>query len=478
MQPQINFLSQEEQEQIHQAALWLLSNVGMRMPSQEAVDIMQKAGAKIEGENIIKVPAELVEQAVETAPKRKGFVLYGREEKYDIHFDTDTPFISSMQEATHVIDIETRQRRPATDRDLADMVRLMDALENVGIIASLITPQDVTKETAEWYALATMLKNTSKHIFSACPGAGFVRDAVAMGSLAAGGEKEFQRRPFIQFGVLTRPPFQISRLEVEALIEISRQGLPTRLAAGVIAGVTAPQTLAGTVAQAHAEILTCLVLSQLVRPGTPIMYSCTARTFDMKTANVAMSSPESAIMRGAQMQMAQYLGLPMNVMGSLRDAKVLDAQAGFETGMVGLIAALRSDGITSLQFDMDTLVDFSDLIFTNEALGALKRVAKGFSVDEYTLALDIMREVGHGGSFLGSKHTLQNFRKELWIPRLFDHHAWPEWEKAGGKDIEQRARERAKVILASHQPERLDPRVEAEIDRIAREATIDYTKSI
>ena len=106
MQPQINFLSQEEQEQIHEAALWLLSNVGMQMPSAEAIDIMQKAGAKIEGKDIVKITKELVTRAVETAPKRDGFVLYGREEKYDIRLGKDAPpALCSMQEATHVLDL-------------------------------------------------------------------------------------------------------------------------------------------------------------------------------------------------------------------------------------------------------------------------------------------------------------------------------------------------------------------------------------
>ncbi len=478
MQPQISFLSPEEQERIHQAALWLLENVGMQMPSREAVDVMRKAGAKIEDKNLIKVPAGLVTYAVEKAPKREEFILFGRDEKYDIHFGKDTPVLCSMKSATHVIDLETRERRPCTNRDVADMVRLMDALENVNINAPTATPQDVSHETADWYAFATTLKNTTKPIFGPGTGAQCVKDVVKMAQLAVGGEEKFRERPFICFSILTRPPFQIDRLSLEALVELSRQRLPVILSSGPILGMTSPVTIAGTIAQVHAEFLAALVLSQLIGPGTPVVYTSFARSMDMKTASVAMSSPEFAILKGALGQMGRYLGLPVGMPAMLRDGKILDAQAGFETGAVGLVSAMAADMILGLQYDMDTLVDFADLVFCDEAMAALKRIARGFSIDQNTLALDVIKEVGHGGSFLSSRHTLQNFKKELWAPQLTERRAWAQWEKDGKKDIEQRAREKAREILAGHQPARLPAEVEAEIDQVVREAKVNYAESI
>jgi trimethylamine--corrinoid protein Co-methyltransferase len=176
--------------------------------------------------------------------------------------------------------------------------------------------------------------------------------------------------------------------------------------------------------------------------------------------------------------MAHYIGLPARSAGILRDTKVLDAQAGFETGTVGLVGAMAVDILDGLQYDMDTLVDFADLVFVNEAWGALKRIARGFAIDDNALALDTIKGVGPGGSFLSSKHTLSNFKKELWMPRLMERRPWAKWEQDGKKDMEQRAREMATEILASHHPKRLSPEVEANIDRIVNKATIDYTKSI
>jgi trimethylamine--corrinoid protein Co-methyltransferase len=236
--------------------------------------------------------------------------------------------------------------------------------------------------------------------------------------------------------------------------------------------MTSPVTIAGTVAQVHAEVLACLTLSQLVGPGTPILYASFARGMDMKTVSVTMSSPEFAILRGATSQMGCYIGLPVSMPAMLRDCKILDAQAGFETGIVGLIAVLAADMIVGMQYDMDTLVDLADIVFCDEAMGALKRIARGFTVDENSLALDIIQNIGHGGSFLSSRHTLANFKSELWTPRLTERRSWSQWERDGSKDMEQRCRERAREILASHKPRRLDPEQESEIDRITHEAQV------
>ena len=256
-------------------------------------------------------------------------------------------------------------------------------------------------------------------------------------------------------------------------MELSRQALSVNLSSGPIAGVSCPVTLAGALAQSHAEVLAGLVLSQLVRPGTPVTYTSFARTMDMKTVNISMASPEVAILKGAGAQMGHYLGLPVIMPAFLRDAKILDGQAGFETGTVGLVCALAADVTVGLQYDMDTLVDFADMVFGDEAMAQLKRIARGTSIDRNSLALDVIKDVGPSGSFLSSKHTFQNFRREIWVPYLTERRDWARWYRDGHKDIEQRARERAREILASHQPPCLAPDVQTEIDRIAHEAKID-----
>jgi len=468
MKPQISFLSQEEQELIHNSALSVLSSVGFKMPSREALDIMQNAGAKIHGKDTVKIPADLVAYAVENAPKREEFALYGREEKYDIRFSEKIPSLSNMIGATHVIDLKTRERRPCTIQDVADMVLIMDALENFNMNGPLATPQDVPLDRSDWYALAVTLKNTSKPIFAPGPGARYVEDAVRMGSLAVGSEEKFRERPFICITTLVKCPLQLSLTSIEGLMEANRQGIPSLISSGPILGATSPVTLAGTLIQVHAEVLACLVLSQLVHAGAPVIYQSFARGMDMRSGNVTLSSPEWSILKGAAAQMGRYLGVPVRMPSFLRDSKVLDAQAGFETGSVGLVSTLSADMVVGPLLDMDCIMDFADIVFTDEAMAALKRIVRGFSIDENTKALNIIAEVGTGGDFLSTEHTLENFRREIWTPHLMERRDWSSWEKDGRKDIEQRAIEKAKEILANHNPARLASDIEAEIDQIAR----------
>lgn len=466
----------EEQELIHKKALWILANIGFQMPLPEAINIMRKAGARIEDENIVKIPEELINYAISKAPKRDGFILYGREEEYDIRFGIDTPVLCSMRSATHVLDLETQERRPCTVNDVADMVRIMDALDNIGLSAPTATPQDVPRQVAEWYALAATLKNTAKPICGPSAGARCVRDAVRMASLAAGSEKRLREKPFMYLSILVRCPLQMAPLSLEALIEASRHGVPFKLSSGPILGMTGPVTLAGALVQSYAEVLAGLTLAQLVRPEAPVIFGSTTRGMDMRTGCVTMASPEFAILKGASGQMGRSLGLPVCLPAFLRDSKVLDAQAGFESATVGLISCLSADMVRGMQYDMDILVDFTDFVFNNEAMGALQRIARGLKISDDTLAIPVIEKIGHGGSFLNSKHTLQHFKEELWMPRLFERRDWARWEKDGKKDIAQRARERTKEILSSHQPKCLPSEVENEIDNIVREATTELER--
>jgi len=478
MKPVLQFLSPAEIEAVHEAALQLLQNQGMQMPSEEALSILKGAGAKIEDNNIAKIPPHLVEYAVKHVPKRQEVVLYGREPENDIKFDVNTPVLANMTEATHIIDPVTRKRRLATNDDLARLTRLVDHLEHVKINSPPVTPQDVPGEVAELYSWATSIKNTSKHITGAALGSHGVRDAIRMASIAAGGVEHFRERPFISFWVLTRPPLQIDRLTLEALIEMSRWKVPAIISSGPIVGITSPVSLAGTIVQAHAEILACLVVSQLVNPGAPVVYTSFARSMDMKTGSVCMSSPEFAILKGAMGQMGRFLGMPVRMPAMLRDAKILDAQAGFETGMTGTICTLAADIFDAMQFDMDIVVDFADFVFCNECMGALKRISKELVVNTDTIALDTIKEVGHGGNFLKHKHTFKHFRQEIWQSQLMERRSWAGWEKAGAQEIKQVTLQKALEILEKEPVKYLSPAAEAEIDKIVQEAQVDYTRSI
>jgi trimethylamine--corrinoid protein Co-methyltransferase len=229
-------------------------------------------------------------------------------------------------------------------------------------------------------------------------------------------------------------------------------------------------TIAGTITQAHAEILGCLVVSQLTYPGAPIVYTSFARGVDMKTGNVSMACPEFGILKAALAQMGKYLDLPVRMPSMLRDAKLLDAQAGFETGMIGTVTGLTADLMDAMQLDMDLVVDFPDLVFCDECMAGIRRMAKDLVVDDDSLALEVMQEVGPGGTFLTHPHTFHNFRRELWMPKLFERRNWESWESDGSLDIFKVAENKVFEMLAAPPAKSLSAEAEIQIDEIVQKA--------
>jgi trimethylamine--corrinoid protein Co-methyltransferase len=470
MKPVIQFLSEQEIETLHRRALHLLQEIGMRLPHAEAQELLAQAGAEIVAEDVVKIPERMVNAATETVPKRQAVTLYGRDPQHDVTFNTHDPGLACMTMAVNVIDPHSREKRPATDADLAALTRVADQLEHIRVNGGLVTPQEVPGDYNDWYTWATTIKNTTKHITGGVLGARCVRDAAQMGAIALGDEKRFRERPFISGWVLTLPPFGIDTESLDALMEMSRWKIPAIISSGPILGTSSPITIAGTIAQAHAEILGCIVVSQLVNPGAPMVYTSFARGVDMRSGNVSMACPEFGILKVAMAQMGRFLDLPIRMPAMLRDAKVLDAQAGYETGMIGTVAGLAADLMDGMQLDMDLVVDFPDLIFCDDCMAGIRRIARELLVTEDTLAMEVMQDVGPGGNYLAHEHTFQNFRQELWNPAVLERRNWDAWEKDGFPDVFKVAEKKVLAMLASEPAKLLSKEAEDQIDAIVQKA--------
>jgi trimethylamine--corrinoid protein Co-methyltransferase len=470
MKPVLQFLSNEEIQIIHQSALQILSSIGMRLPHGEALELLSQKGAEIVENYVVRIPKRLVDAAIESVPKRKDVILYGRDPKHDVTFDNHEPALACMTMAVNVIDPHTRRKRTATNEDLVALTRIADQLEHIRVNGGLVTPQEVPGEFNDWYTWATTIKNTTKHITGGMLGARCVQDAAKMGAIALGDENVFRKRPFISGWVLTLPPLGIDAESLDALMEMSRWKIPVMLSSGPILGTSSPVTIAGTIAQAHAEILGCMVVSQLVNSAAPIVYTSFARGVDMKTGNVSMACPEFGILKAALAQMGKYLDLPVRMPSMLRDAKVLDAQAGFETGMIGTVTGLNADLMDAMQLDMDLVVDFPDLVFCDECMAGIRRMARNLVIDEKSLALETLKEVGPGGTFLTHTHTFENFRRELWMPKLLERRNWESWEKDGGLDIVKIAEKKVLDMMAAKPDKLLSAETEDQIDEIVIKA--------
>lgn len=466
-------LSKEEILQIHQAALEVLKDPGVKIEHEEALDILNRAGAEIEqAKQIAHIPSHLVEYALNHAPR--FMTVCGRDSKYDLKSGTGEVHFSNGHGATFVLDFDTGERRPATKKDLENVTRLDDALENVHLIFPQIYPQDVSTRALDRHISQALLSNTEKPVVATAYNGKGARDLIRMGIAIAGSEEVLRRRPMFTVSLGVVSPLLFERDRVDVLLEICRFGLPFQVYNIPSAGGTSPATLAGTLVMAVAELLAGLILTQLVKPGVPVRLEGYPSIIDQKYGCFTFACPEKALMAVAMTQMFRYYGVPHGVHGATTRANVLDAQAGYETGIFDMFTALSGSEVVieaiSSGIEDTVLSVHEQAVISNEICGMVNRVLRGIEVNPDTLALDVIREAGPGGEFLTHKHTLEHFKLENWDARLGNRMARDEWVESGALDIRARAREEVKRILATHHPKPLDTDVQRKLAQIVEEA--------
>ncbi|MBA7666508.1 Glycine betaine methyltransferase [subsurface metagenome] len=354
------------------------------------------------------------------------------------------------------------------------MTRLHDALENAHFIFPQIYPQDVPTRALDRHISQALLSNTEKPVVATAFDGKGARDLIRMGIAIAGSEEALRRRPMFTVSLGVVSPLLFERDRVDVLLEICRFGLPFQVYNIPSAGGTSPATLAGTLVMAVAELLAGLILTQLVKPGVPVRLEGYPSIIDQKYGCFTFACPEKALMAVAMTQMFRYYGVPHGVHGATTRANVLDAQAGYETGIFDMFTALSGSEVVieaiSSSIEDTVLSVHEQAVIGNEICGMVNRVLRGIEVNPDTLALDVIREVGPGGEFLTHKHTLEHFKLENWDARLGNRMARDEWVESGALDIRARAREEVKRILATHHPKPLDTDVQRKLAQVVEEA--------
>ena len=468
----VEVLSGDEILQVHEAVLKLLKDPGVRIKHAEGLDIFKRGGAEVDLEKqVVHIPPALVEYALNHAPH--FMTVCGRDPKHDLKSYKGVHY-SSGHGATQVIDIDTGEQRPATKKDLETNVRIHDALENTHFIFPEIYPQDVPEEVLDRHISQALLSNTVKPVIATAYGSNGAKDLLKMGIAIAGSQEALRQRPMFTVSLGIISPFIFEPNRVDVLIEMCRFGHPFQIYTIPSAGTTSPVTLAGTLALSVAELLSGLVLTQLVNPGVPVRLMGYAGTFDMRFGAFTFASPEKTLMAAALAQMLRFYGVPMGVHGSTTRANVPDAQVGFETGILNLFSALSGSDVviecTSASLE-DTVTSYPEqAIIGNEICSFINRILQGIEVNPDTLAVDVIREIGPGGEYLTHEHTMEHFRAESWDSQLGNRMVREKWEESGSLDIQAKAREKLKTILATHQPEPLAPEVQKKLQKIVDEA--------
>jgi len=467
---QYRLLDEDQLEQVHLATLQVLEEVGVRVEHPGALEIFKENGCWVDFDHkLVKIPEYILKKALSSVPSR--FTLYGKTPEYNVNVNTRNVYTIGGSSALWVLDLEGR-RKPATLEDLAQLTRLQDALENLHIMHGIVNPQDIPQPGFCRRLFATVMQNTHRNYYSQAEDAQDVRDQVEMASLIVGDKKKVSQKPIFTEVVCMISPLTHPREMLDVLIESAKWRIPLYIEADSQPGATSPVTLAGTLVEQNATILTGIVLAQLVNPGTPCVYSIASGIMDMKTGSYSGAAPETCLLHVATAQVAHFYNLPFQG-GTGIDAKIPDAQAGYERALQVLSCALSGVNFIHLSIGMMEqmlLASYEQCVIDNEILGATFRILQGMEVNSETLAVDVIKEVGPGGNFLAHEHTLKNFRKVEWFPKLTNRDKWSNWEAKGKMSMRQRARDEAKKILKEYHPPILSPELALELDKMAKDA--------
>jgi len=468
----LRYITKEQVESIHAATLEVLERVGMSSESERIMEAFKEAGAEVDFKSkLIRIPQHLVEEAIRKAPKE--IILCGRNPKHDILLEDSRIYFGLGGTPTpYILDIETGKFRRPAKQDFADATRLGDALPNLSYIMSIAGAFDVPCEAEYIHEFETMFNNTEKPIVYSSPGADAARRVLEMATVVVGGFEELKKRPILSLYSETASPL-IFAMENENMIEFAKASVPVTLGPMPLAGATAPVTVCGAAVIGNTESLAALTLIQLVNPGAPTIYSGWGGVMDPRTGRCAYGAPEfTMVTAGVNAQMAHYYELPSFGFGGCSDSKLPDAQAGAEVMMNALMSGLSG---VNLIHDCGYLAGGSVgsmemAVICNEVVGMVSRIVRGITVDDESLAVEVIKNVGPGGHFLSQKHTLKFVEREIYIPTIFDRRPEEIWKKAGEKAIREVARERVKEILKEHYPEPLPKDIKQKLAEIVTNA--------
>jgi len=473
----LRFLSNEQIYEIHVSTLDLLEHVGVQVESEEALKLLHEAGAAVDFKTKrARIGPDLVTEAVKKTPP--SFILHARNPERSLRIEDDRVYFQPGGLPTVVISLDGK-RRPATLRDVADLTRLYDYLEYVDVTAGGVFPTDIPESTHHVHAYLAKLENTDKVKYYGYFARGRIvaKDLVRMASVVAGGLEELRRKPVMMGWENPISPLSHGKGQTEMVLEFARLGLPIHIGPAIQAGATGPVSLAGVLVQQNAEVLSGIVIAQsAAEPGRrpPIVYGAVPALADMRYGTMVYGAAEPALMNVASVQLARYYGLICRGNGGATEAKTTDAQAGYESGITLLMAALGGANILtnasggSLEPGLGA-ISYEKAVVDNDIAGMVSRILNEITVSDETLALDVISRVGPGGHFLGQEHTRRLFEKEHFIPKVGDRTTPESWVKAGSKDIRDVARELAKQVLREHVPPPLDKTIREELLTIVKE---------
>jgi trimethylamine--corrinoid protein Co-methyltransferase len=443
---------------IHETSLKILETIGITYEQglEKTVEMLEKNGANVDrGKKIVKFPRQMIVEQVAKAPEK--VILCGRDPKHDLTLTEDRVHLGTGGGTIKILDLETGNVRSTTLKDLHDVSRLVDQLENIHFLVRPCIPTDIDKADYDINMFYACLSGSSKHVMSGVNDEQGLHDVVEMAAMLAGGLAKLQERPFIS--VITSfaiSPLKLCTQSTLIMQEAIRNRIPVALSSAPMAGSTSPLTMAGTLAQLHAEQLAGITICQLTNPGAPLLYGGIPGMANLKTMGYSGGSVEFGMMNAAIHQLSDHVKVPNYNSSGLSDSKIPDAQAGYEKAFTALLASMGGSNYihhSAGMLESMLAVAHEQFVIDDEIIGACCRVLRGIEVDAEHLALEVIESVGPGGNFMTTLHTMTHMRKEYYSGNgVTDRKSRDKWEKDGSLDTRQRAQAMARKILETARP--------------------------
>ncbi len=462
----LNILSNADIQQLHDATLEVIETVGVRFPSQKALDILASHGARVDQAKMVAyIPAPVIEKAMAQAPS--AYTLAAMDPALDLSLDGNHSYLATDGCGVEIVDPFTGELRRSTKQDVADIARVADYMEEISFHWVPLSAQDCPPESRSLHELEAIWNVSGKHVQTeTIVTEPEMHAAIEMASLLVGGREELRKRPVLSITQCTTSPLGQDGGSLEAGLVAAQAGLPVGFMTMASAASTGPVTLAGTLVVGNAEVLAALALLQLAYPGCPVYYAAAQTATDLRTGAYTGGGPADFLFGAATNLLADFYNIPLSMGAYATGAKEPDWQAALDNSLSAFMAvSTLSDMLLGAGLlHGSRIFSFEQLLLDCEIWSLLHAMFKGIPVDQDSLALEAIRQVGPGGNYLGSRHTLKNMHS-LWQPSLLDRRPYSAWEvKRDG--ARQWAGEKARRVLQDHRPERLDEGIKKEFGEI------------
>jgi trimethylamine--corrinoid protein Co-methyltransferase len=462
-------LSDDAIETIHRASLSILEKTGMTYENglDDTLDMLEKAGAEVDRDRArVFFPPDLVTENAARAPEQ--VILYSRDKKNDLDLTQHHVYLGTGGSAIKILDLKTGEMRPSTLKDLYQIGRLVDRLEHIHFFVRACIPTDIPETAYDENVFYACLKATGKHVMAGVNNEDAFEKVIDLAAMVAGSREKLQEEPFIS--VITSfaiSPLKLCTQSTRIMQRAAAARIPVVLSAAPMSGSTAPMTMAGTLAQLHAEQLAGICICQLTHSGAPLLYGGIPGMANLKTMGYLGGGVECGMMNAAIHQLAHHIRVPNYNSAGLSDSKLPDAQAGWEKALTVLLAAMGGSNYihhSAGMLESMLTVAYEQYVIDDEIIGMACKVLKGIEVDAEHLALEVIDEVGPGGNFMTSPHTMAHLRDEYFSGNdVTDRKSRDKWEKEGAHDARNRARDIARTILKAEEKSYLPQEVDAAI---------------